>query len=125
MADTSRRSIGEGLANCLGIEVRAPRPAPPPEPTPAEGAAALCDFVGIAPEHLDATAKRRARTPGAPSSSDQGGGIDRALSIADRVAGGAKLSDEDCTFLWSDPQLIPAFQKRLDLERAIAKGKGG
>jgi len=123
MADTSRRSIGEGLANCLGIEVRGPRPAPPPEPTPAEGTAALADFVGIDPKHLDATAKRRARTRGAPSSSDQGAGIDRALSIADRVAAGAKLSDEDCDFLWSDPELIPAFEKRLDLERAIAAEK--
>ena len=124
MADKSKRSVGDGLARCLGIEVRAPRPAPPPEPTTAKGTEALADFVGIDSEYLDATAKRRAGTPAAPTGVDQGSGIDRALSIADRVAAGAKLSDEDCDFLWSDPQFVPAFNRRLDLERAVAaKGK--
>jgi len=115
----SNRRLGDALADRLGIEVRAPHPAPPPAnaPTPAAGVEALADFVGIDPERLDGRAKPTGQAGGPQS------GIDSALSIADRVAAGAQLSDEDCSFLWSDPRFIPAFQKRLDLERAIAKGK--
>jgi hypothetical protein len=69
----------------------------------------LAEYVGL---------PRRSAQTGIPEH-----GIDRAVSIADRVAAGSELTDEDCTFLWSDPQLIPAFNKRLDLERAILAAK--
>jgi len=119
VAERSKQQLGDSLAARLGIEVREPRPVPQHEPEAVEASEVIADFLCIAPEDLKAAAK-----PSAHASFPQTG-IDRALSIADRVAAGAQLSDADCTFLWSDPELIPVFNKRLELERAIAKGKRG
>ena len=63
MTDAAKRQLGERIANRLGIEVSAPRPAPPLEPTPAEAEEALADFVGIGPEYLEEIAKQRVAAP--------------------------------------------------------------
>ena len=105
----SGKQLGERLADQLGIEVQAPRAAQPTNraPTLDNPAEALAAFVGL---------------PGVQSDAELTG-VDRAIAIADRVAAGGQLTDSDCDYLWSAPALLPAFSKRLELERAVA-GEG-
>ena len=106
---TTSAAIGQGLAQHLGIELRAPRA--PSKPTPADqvhpAGEILAEYVGLP-------------TRAVPGSTAPQGSIDRAVSIADRVVrGGAPITDEEREFLWTDPQLVAACSKRLELERAI------
>jgi len=48
--------------------------------------------------------------------------VDRAIAIADRVAQGGSLSEEDSAFLWTDPELVKTYSMRLNLELTAAAG---
>jgi len=106
-------ALGEGIAAQLGIEVRPPRPRPAQAASPEapDTAALLSNYVGI-----DLPPPKQAECWAAPA--------DRAIDIADRVAAGESLSEDDRAFLWTDRELVSLYSRRLDLARAVAQGGG-